>query len=130
MYFLSSIVRLSAKKRDAALKKLLIIYEFETRIKLLSSEITFGLNDLRDKTKCIPWFIVSGGDQNQLKYIFKEKSISNLFDGGIFGSPRDKLEILRNELLRKINSEEALFIGDSKYDYKCYSIGSSYFNYL
>jgi len=61
--------------------------------------------------------IVSGGDQSELREIFKLRGLSDMFDGGIFGSPDTKDKILARELVG-ITSKPALFLGDSKYDYQ------------
>ncbi len=39
------------------------------------------------------------------------------FDGGIFGSPADKVSILKREINAGNISLPALFLGDSKYDF-------------
>jgi phosphoglycolate phosphatase-like HAD superfamily hydrolase len=60
-------------------------------------------------------FIVSGSLETELKYILKYKNISKYFTG-IFGSPKDKYEILKN-LSVIIESKKSVFFGDSEIDY-------------
>ncbi len=118
-YFLKNIVPINSKKnKDLYLKKMLKIYSDETEKGLLDSEITYGLNSLRNKTKNSTWYIVSGGDQHQLHYVFEKKKIMHLFNGGIFGSPDTKNEILNRELARENIQLPALFLGDSELDHK------------
>ena len=60
-------------------------------------------------------FIVSGSLETELKYILKYKNISKYFTG-IFGSPKDKYQILKN-LSVIIESKKSVFFGDSEIDY-------------
>jgi phosphoglycolate phosphatase-like HAD superfamily hydrolase len=97
---------------------LLISYAELVREGLIACEITPGLNALRDKTESSKWLVVSGSDQAELRWIFKERGLSNLFNGGIFGSPDSKDEILNREIKLKNIVSPALFFGDSEYDHK------------
>ena len=62
------------------------------------------------------WYIASGSDQAELREILSEIGISDFFEG-IFGSPKDKNEIIKD--LSASFSEKILFFGDSQYDYIC-----------
>ena len=85
---------------------------------LLNSEVALGLKNLRQKTKDSDWMIVSGGDQKELRLVFEKKNISKYFNKGIFGSPTSKYEIIEKCLLNKLIDKRAIFIGDSRLDYK------------
>ena len=61
--------------------------------------------------------MVYGASQNELRYIFKEK-IDHFFDGGIFGSPDDKISIYNDIKKCDYQSSTEVFIGDSRYDYE------------
>jgi len=61
--------------------------------------------------------IVSGGAQDELRWVFREKGIDEMFEGGIFGSPDSKEEILAREIDQGNIVGPTLFVGDSKYDY-------------
>jgi phosphoglycolate phosphatase-like HAD superfamily hydrolase len=76
-----------------------------------------SLEELRQKSPDSKWMIVSGGDQAELREVFLERDIKKYFDGGIFGSPDTKDEILSREVESGNIEFPALFIGDSKYDY-------------
>ncbi len=118
-YFLTNIVPISCKiEKEMYLKRMLKIYSEETEKGLIDSEITYGLNFLRDKTNNLSWSIVSGGDQDQLHNVFKEKQIMYLFDGGVFGSPDSKNVILNRELTRENIKRPALFLGDTALDHQ------------
>src|SRR5690606_31603986 len=67
----------------------------------------------------VKWLVVSGSDQIELREILSRRGVSELFDGGIFGSPTSKTEIIQREIVSNNISFPALFIGDSKYDYEC-----------
>ena len=43
------------------------------------------------------WLVASGGDQAELHDVFEKRGISHLFNGGIFGSPDTKEQILLRE---------------------------------
>ena len=79
----------------------------------MSCQVVKGLNTLRAQTAGVKWLIASGGDQAELRAVFEARHLSHYFDGGIWGSPRSKIDILTNTAIEK----PALFIGDSKYDH-------------
>jgi phosphoglycolate phosphatase-like HAD superfamily hydrolase len=77
-----------------------------------------GLNKLRALTPNARWLIVSGGDQGELREIFAQRGLESLFDGGIFGSPDTKDDILSQKVMDGVIRKPALFLGDSRYDYE------------
>lgn len=85
---------------------------------LRKCEIADGLRELREQLSEPRWVIASGGNQNELRHIFASRGLSDLFDGGIFGSPTPKEEILRMLVDKGDIEYPALFLGDSKYDYQ------------
>jgi len=98
----------------------LLLTEFADEVKkrLMVCEITGRLHELREKTKNVRWHVVSGGDQDELRDIFAGRSLAHLFDGGIFGSPDTKEQILQREIKRGNIKTPACFLGDSQYDFK------------
>lgn len=114
-YFLENVV---GNESESALRQLLDDYASYVRDGLLSCERAEGLEELRNSTSDTRWLIVSGGDQVELREIFKQRGIHLWFDGGIFGSPDAKEDILAREIDEGNISKPALFLGDSKYDYK------------
>jgi len=66
--------------------------------------------------------IVSGSEQNELRYLCKELDLSQYFDS-IHGSPTHK-NILVKKLLEKLNynTQETILIGDSINDYEAATI--------
>lgn len=75
-----------------------------------------GLADMRELTSYARWLVVSGGDQQELQGLFEGRGLSPYFDGGIFGSPDTKDDILTRETGTGLITEPAVFVGDSQYD--------------
>lgn len=113
-YFLEHIV---AGQEGLGLDELLHSYATSVEQGLLQCSVAPGLQLLREAMQDSRWLIVSGGDQNELRDIFLRRKISDLFDGGIFGSPDTKEVILEREIARDNILLPALFLGDSKYDH-------------
>jgi HAD superfamily hydrolase (TIGR01549 family) len=118
-YFITQILK---QNLDESLNQDLL-QRFAQAVKdgLMKCEIAEGLEILREKTKHAKWLIVSGGDQEELREVFAERRLDKYFDGGIFGSPDDKAIILSREKALGNIKVNALFLGDSKYDYKASS---------
>jgi phosphoglycolate phosphatase-like HAD superfamily hydrolase len=115
-YFLNQLVPPDAI--GPGLEELLDVYARKVREGLIECEADSGLFELREQTPSTSWFIVSGGDQAELREVFSEKGLDHLFDGGIYGSPDTKDEILARELRAGRIVRPALFIGDSRYDHE------------
>lgn len=101
--------------------ELLAAYALEVREGLMTCSVTEGLQELRSETSRAKWFIVSGGDQDELRNVFGARGLDHLFDGGIFGSPDNKDSILARELLTGNIIKPGLFLGDSRYDHQAAS---------
>ena len=99
------------------LDELLATYAKAVRNGLNTCSVAKGLEDLKSQTPKSNWCIVSGGEQSELREVFSERLLDNLFDVGIYGSPDSKDEILARLLHDKKISRPALFLGDSRYDY-------------
>lgn len=112
-YFLSDILK--QKVTNEAMNKLIQSLN-KNVVKLLKScEVAKGLVKLRELTLDKKWIVASGGDQQEVRFLFADKKIDHLFRDGIYGSPRSKHEIFEQEL--QDNSWfPALFLGDSLYD--------------
>lgn len=66
----------------------------------------------------IPMYIVSGSDQEELRFLCKEMNIASYFRG-IFGSPVPKIKLV-NQVIEQNNylGSSCLLIGDSINDYE------------
>ena len=117
-YFLEHIVPVKSLWDGPSLEELLENYAMKVHKGLLSCDLAPGLELFRNATPDARWLIVSGGDQAELRDVFAQRGIAKWFDGGIFGSPNTKDEILSCELASANIVRPALFLGDSKYDYE------------
>ena len=115
-YFLRRIVK--AHDIDNKLANLLTDFSRRVSDALMKCAIDESLADLRVATEHSKWLIVSGGDQNELRDVFKRRALAAFFDGGIFGSPDTKESILAREIESGNIALPALFLGDSRYDYE------------
>lgn len=115
-FFLDTII--GQREPGPSLDDLLSSYAAEVRKGLLYCEVTSGLYTFREKTKNSQWMVISGSDQAELRDIFFQRRLTNLFDGGIFGSPDTKVEIFARELSNGNITTPAVFFGDSKYDFE------------
>ena len=119
-HFLEHIVPTTAPDaKPKSLKQLLADYAAAVKQGLLECEMADGLSELREQTQEARWMIVSGGDQAELREVFAARGIADWFDGGIFGSPDAKPEILAREIANGNIQHPAIFLGDSQYDYQC-----------
>jgi phosphoglycolate phosphatase-like HAD superfamily hydrolase len=103
---------------DKAMKALLLAFTTEATIGLLECEMAPGLRELREATPKANWILVSGADQVELRDVFAQRGIAEWFDGGIFGSPLNKDQILERELASGNCRTPGLFFGDSRYDHQ------------
>lgn len=113
--FLTDIVGQATAEPDE-LQQLLDRYASLVGEGLRQCTVAPGLHRLRDLTEGSGWLVVSGGDQEELRHVFADRGLAGLFDGGIFGSPDTKDEILARELGSGNIREPAVFVGDSRYD--------------
>ena len=74
------------------------------------------------KAKNIPAYVASGTPDEEIKYIVKEKGLSDFFQG-VHGSPRLKQKIIERIISEKGYSPSlCLFIGDAMTDYSAANI--------
>lgn len=118
-YYLREILQQAVT--DGAIQTLLDEFARELEVGLMECEMAEGLFELRAATPDAKWFILSGGDQQEIRSLFEKRKIAHLFDGGIFGSPDNKDTVLAREKASDHLQFPALFVGDSKYDYEAAS---------
>ena len=114
-YFLSTVIDKAGE--EEVFDTLINAYAQEVKKGLLACEIATGLTELRKRTPQARWLIVSGGDEKELRELFHARGLSNLFDGGVFGSPDTKDVILSREIESGNICKPAIFLGDSRYDH-------------
>lgn len=113
-----------------AMKQLLNFFTAEVSRLLSSCEVSPYLNALKQATKGSKWMILSGGDQAEIREIFRLRQLDTFFEGGIFGSPDNKDLVLAREKETGNIQFPALFIGDSRYDFKASTNASLDFVFL
>lgn len=114
-YFLSQIVPREAI--GPSREDLLESYAKMVHAALLECEIADGISELRHASRNEKWLVITGGDQAELRDVFSIRGLNALFDGGIFGSPNTKYEIVARELAGGNILKPALMIGDSQLDH-------------
>ena len=115
-YFFTEILKIDIE--ETIFNKLLNSFSVNVKQGLMRCDVAEGLSELRVRTKHARWLIVSGGDQIELNEVFTARGLDKYFDGGVFGSPDTKEEILEREKYCHNITQPSLFLGDSKYDYK------------
>ena len=114
-HFLEAIVPGQA---GPGLDALLAAYAAAVQDGLRVCAVAPGLAALRAAHPGQRWLIVSGGDQSELRALFAERGLAQMFDGGIFGSPDTKDAILSREIAAGNIAGSAVFLGDSTYDHR------------
>jgi phosphoglycolate phosphatase-like HAD superfamily hydrolase len=115
-YFLRQIMHVEVT--DQAMNQLLENFTAQVKMLLADCEIAPCLDALKKATPQAKWMVISGGDQTELREIFKHRGLDGYFEAGIFGSPDNKDEILSREIFSGNLTKPAIFIGDSRYDSK------------
>ena len=115
-YFLQNIVgQPDARRSEMLVSK----YGDLVRTKLLAVSYTDGLLDFLDylKKSAASVYIVSGGDQEELRDVFPKRGLGNVFSD-IFGSPVEKHQHCQH--IKSLYSDDTpiLFIGDSQLDHE------------
>lgn len=116
-HLFSAILRREPKPHE--LEQLLQAYAGAVREGLMSCAVAPGLESLRQATRSSRWLVASGGDQQELREVFKMRGLADYFDQGIHGSPTPKDQILRDGLSAGRIEQPGLFIGDSRFDHMC-----------
>ncbi|MFM9912347.1 MAG: HAD family hydrolase [Methylophilaceae bacterium] len=99
-----------------AMDALLLQFTTEATQGLLKCDIAPGLKALREATPHANWILASGADERELRDVFAQRGLAKWFDGGIFGSPLNKDQILERELASGNCKRPGVFFGDSRYD--------------
>ena len=92
-------------------------YSSECIKSLSQSEVTKNLKEIRKITGDIPWYVVSGGDQNELRKFLNIKKFMNILKVEFLEAQIKKIDILTREIKKRNINYPALMFGDSKVDY-------------
>lgn len=109
---------LEVSDRWSLLQKLLTEFAAHIAEGLRECDIAQGLQRLRHATPNARWMVVSGGQQDELREVLRQRELTQYFDGGIYGSPEDKRSIVSRLLKEGIIERPALYLGDSRLDHK------------
>lgn len=113
-YFLTEI--LSGPGPKPTVGELVTAYEAHVARGLTGCQTAIGLTQLRELAADAMWAVVSGGLESEVRETLAYHGFAELFDGGVYGSPRDKIQIISQEFHGF--DRPALFLGDSRYDYE------------
>lgn len=116
-YFKTTILPRLSINLEVDTQKLLNKYGNYVAEKLLSCELEPNIFELKVATQDAQWAVASGSDQEELRGIMKARELDNLFEAGIWGSPKTK-ELIFKENFNYIKPDEVLFVGDSQYDHE------------
>ncbi|MCC5903067.1 MAG: HAD hydrolase-like protein [Halomonas sp.] len=115
-YFFLNILNLSALPEDKY-QKALNDYGKLTAEGLVRCEVLPGvLEFLTSLPAQAKKFVVSGGAQDEVRWVLEAKGLAKFFDG-IYGNPVDKLTLVKN-LGLKDSDYPGIFFGDARYDHE------------
>jgi phosphoglycolate phosphatase-like HAD superfamily hydrolase len=76
---------------------------------------TTSLNELSHISKA-DWVVISSSDQIELRGILSELDVARYFNGGIYGSPCSKSEVIDREILIDLKDKNVIYFGDGQVD--------------
>lgn len=115
-YFFLNILNLSELPEDKY-QKALNDYGKLTAEGLVRCEVLPGvLEFLTSLPAQAKKFVVSGGAQDEVRWVLEAKGLATFFDG-IYGNPVDKLTLVKN-LDLKDSDYPGIFFGDARYDHE------------
>lgn len=120
-YFLSDIIG-QKPVNDKELEALLKSYADAVLQGLMECEHTTALDIIKQRFSNYQQImaVISGGKQSELIEVFSARNLNHYFNGGIFGSPETKQQIFQQLTAQyHIKPGEAIYFGDSVYDYVC-----------
>lgn len=109
---------LKAGEDAPRVEELLSAFSGHVREGLANVEAADGLRTLRGAVPEATWLVVSGSAQEELREVLSWHGIADLFDGGIFGSPRKKRDILHDRRMDGTLRGPAIMFGDSRLDWE------------
>jgi len=109
---------LCREPKSGELESLLKQFSKVTMAKLLECEEAPHLHDvLKAASQNAKIFVVSGGLQNEVREVLKQKGLADYFTD-IFGSPDNKAQIFSRERENGQMAGPAVFVGDAQYDHE------------
>ena len=99
-------------------KRLIKKYGEIVKKELLKSDISDGIYEIRNFFPKSNFAIISGSDQTELRWVFRNLNLDYIFNLGIYGSPLNKKEIVSKIYSENKIKPNTIFFGDSLYDYE------------
>ena len=114
-YFVNNILKINDEK---LIKSLISEYSNKIYGSLLKCEVSNCLDQLKKKFNLNEWIVLTGGNENEVKKIFRKKQIFHFKRKNIYGSPKSKYENYKQLKKNKLIKFPIIFFGDSRYDYE------------
>lgn len=103
---------------EADYHQALSVYGEQVRIGLERCSIAPGVRDLLEQLPAgSRRYVVSGGAQDEVRWVLELKKLSTYFDG-IYGNPTDKLELVKRLDMSQAMPGTRLYFGDARYDHE------------
>lgn len=116
-YFLERIVG-QQPRSETAYQELLERYARCVQDGLASCAVAEGAVEILEKLPKYAWrFVVSGGAEEEVRWVLDEKGLARHFHG-IYGNPQDKFVLVERAAHEHGWTEPALFVGDARYDHE------------
>ncbi len=132
-YFLDSILNIEEDQKGEIEQLILKDFSKQCRSLYLIADLTPGFLAFLEQCKGKK-YVASGSQQSELRDVFAQRGLDVYFDG-IFGSPTQKIEIIRH-ILDKEKSSNAVVFGDAAADLEaainngCFFVAYLPFSYI
>ena len=113
-YFFENI--LGREPKEDEFQDLMMRFSEYVKRGLEDCDFSEGIFQLKRKLPKCKWFIVSGGDADEIRHSFRSKGLIELFDG-IYGGPESKQEIFQMMKKKNLLVSPSIYIGDSEFDH-------------
>ncbi|MGV2989294.1 HAD family hydrolase [Vibrio sp. E150_011] len=112
-HFLDNILTIEGEKRSELEQLILTDFSKQCRTLYLTAQLTPGFMSFLEQCKG-KRYVASGSEQSELRDVFVQRDLDARFDG-VFGSPTQKTELIRN-ILEQENNTNAVMFGDAESD--------------
>lgn len=102
---------------DGELRGICVEYSTLVYDNLIACELADEINRLRKRNRHLPLAVVSGSDQKELRRLFTDRELNEVFTKGVFGSPDTKEDVMNSQFASGQFTYPAIFFGDSQLDY-------------
>jgi len=113
-YFFENI--LGREPRENEFQDLMLRFSEYVKRELENCDFSAGIFQLKKKLPKGKWFVVSGGDEGEIRHSFRSRGLIGLFDG-IYGGPESKPEIFQMMKKNNLLISPCIYIGDSEFDH-------------